>query len=214
MNKRKATLFGLSLVGSMLLLPANSEARDRRVGLDFGIQGRLGSVGLSLRTGRSRSFPGVARGCRDTLRHSYRYRLGVPARSVHHHHWVTHYERVWVPPTYRTVFSGYNACGHPIYRNICVRAGYYRQVRRGHRGCRAARSPRAGSWLARSVEHLDRSAELDHARPLVQVVGTEEDATLGIAVGVANLHRAVGRECSQRLHPPILSCFASSSSSS
>ena len=137
---KKATLFGLSFAGLMLLFPATSEAHDRRVGIDFGIRGRIGGINLSLRSGRGGSLQGVARGCRNTLHHSYRHRLGLPVRSVHRHHWVTRYERVWVPPVYRTVFAGYDACGRPSYRNLCVRAGYYRQAHRGYRcGCGASR---------------------------------------------------------------------------
>ena len=39
-----------------------------------------------------------------------------------------HVRRVWVAPVYREVIVGYNHCGHPVYRSICVREGYYRTV--------------------------------------------------------------------------------------
>jgi len=34
-------------------------------------------------------------------------------------------ERYWVPARYATVFAGYDHCGRPIYRTVCVSAGYW-----------------------------------------------------------------------------------------
>ena len=132
---KKALLFTLALGGSLLLVPSTSRAEpDLRI--DWGIRGRLGGI--------SGSFGRGGFGLRGSHHDHGRYRgsscRSAPVRRVrqthHRHHWVTHYERVWVAPVYRSIFSGYNSCGHPIYRRVCVRSGYYRQVRRGSRcGC-------------------------------------------------------------------------------
>ena len=127
---KKALLFALTLTGTCLLLPSISHATpDLRI--DFGIHGGLARVSGSFRRGgfglrRSRYDHGAARvSCRPTR-----------ARHVHRHHWVPRYERVWTPPVYRTIFAGYDVCGNPVYRRVCVRVGHYRQVRRGSRcGC-------------------------------------------------------------------------------
>ena len=34
-------------------------------------------------------------------------------------------ERYWVPARYATVFVGYDHCGQPMYRSVCVAAGYW-----------------------------------------------------------------------------------------
>src|SRR6185503_9245660 len=34
-------------------------------------------------------------------------------------------ERVWVPARYESRFAGYDHCGKPIYRSICVCEGYW-----------------------------------------------------------------------------------------
>ena len=34
-------------------------------------------------------------------------------------------ERVWVPARYESRFSGYDHCGKPIHRSVCVCEGYW-----------------------------------------------------------------------------------------
>jgi len=34
-------------------------------------------------------------------------------------------ERVWVPARYESRFEGYDPCGKPIYRQVCVSDGYW-----------------------------------------------------------------------------------------
>ena len=34
-------------------------------------------------------------------------------------------ERVWVPARYESRISGYDHCGKPIYRSVCVCEGYW-----------------------------------------------------------------------------------------
>jgi hypothetical protein len=36
-----------------------------------------------------------------------------------------HSERVWVPARYESRFAGYDHCGKPIYRSVCVCEGYW-----------------------------------------------------------------------------------------
>ncbi len=55
---------------------------------------------------------------------------------VHVHQYTPVYDRVWVQAQYDEVFVGYDHCGRPIYRTVCVRAGHYRSVLVGRRcGC-------------------------------------------------------------------------------
>ncbi len=48
------------------------------------------------------------------------------------HHRVEHHrrnrpqhrrERIWVPARYESRFSGYDRCGKPVYRSVCVAEG-------------------------------------------------------------------------------------------
>ena len=34
-------------------------------------------------------------------------------------------ERVWVPARYESRFSGYDHCGKPLYRSVCVSEGHW-----------------------------------------------------------------------------------------
>jgi hypothetical protein len=45
------------------------------------------------------------------------------------------YQSVWVPARYQQVFVGYDRCGAPIYRTVCVSGGHYEQVIVGYRTC-------------------------------------------------------------------------------
>ena len=71
-------------------------------------------------------------------RHDRQHRPHV--RPVHVCTPVPIYSQVWVPPVYQSVIVGYDWCGQPIFRTVCVRAGYHRQVIVGYRcsGCRLA----------------------------------------------------------------------------
>jgi len=125
---KKATLFGLALAGALLLFPATSQAAPG-FGFEFGFGGRHG--------GFRASFGGSHRHHGRIYRDSCR---PAPVRHVHAHSWAPYYENAWVPPVSRTVFAGYDHHGYPVYREVCVRAGYHRQVLRGHRcGCGAYR---------------------------------------------------------------------------
>jgi len=65
------------------------------------------------------------------------YRVVRPARMVHVHSQVPIYRQVWVAPRYETVFAGYNRCGFPIWRTVCVSPGHTESVFVGYRcdGC-------------------------------------------------------------------------------
>lgn len=66
------------------------------------------------------------------VRHVYRGHHGH--RHVHRHcSRVPVYSKVWVPPRYERVFTGYDHHGRPRYRTVCVSAGYYRKVVTGYR---------------------------------------------------------------------------------
>ena len=56
-------------------------------------------------------------------------------RRIHRHVHVRApvYVQQWVPPVHETVFVGRDHCGRPIYREVCVRRGYYRSVISGYR---------------------------------------------------------------------------------
>ncbi len=120
---RKALMFGLAIAGTSLLLPSTTEAAPAPgFDFDFGIHGRHGGLRIGIGGSRYRS-----RGCDKRVYRRHHH------RPVHRHHYRAHYERVWVPPVYRSVFVGYDSCGRARYRNVCVRNGYYRRVLRGHR---------------------------------------------------------------------------------
>ena len=101
------------------------------------------AVSSDWRHGRTHRYTGNR--CNQNNRSHYRrgHRYGrshgrIHGQYNHHrqacsHRWAVHYRKVWVPPVYRRVFSGYDHYGCPIYRRVCVRAGYYRKVRAGYR---------------------------------------------------------------------------------
>jgi hypothetical protein len=39
--------------------------------------------------------------------------------------WAPRAERVWVPARYESRIAGYDHCGKPIYRSVCVCEGYW-----------------------------------------------------------------------------------------
>jgi hypothetical protein len=124
--KTKTLLSGVALAALLLGSPSVARA-DHGFGFGFGFGGRHGGFHLSI-------------GHRGHHRHHRARFYGghcAPAPyvhvAVHEHHWVAYYENTWVPPVCSTVFSGYDACGNPIYREVCVRAGYYSPVLRGYR---------------------------------------------------------------------------------
>ena len=45
------------------------------------------------------------------------------------------YSTVWVPARYEQVFAGYDRCGRPVYRTVCVGVGHYERVITGYRTC-------------------------------------------------------------------------------
>lgn len=48
-----------------------------------------------------------------------------PNREVRRRPHAPRMERYWVAPRYETVFAGYDHCGRPTYRTVCVSAGYW-----------------------------------------------------------------------------------------
>jgi len=78
-----------------------------------------------------------ARGKRGKHNDGFRFEIRIGDRPKHHRrhhrHHVRHncscFQRVWVPPVYRTT---YDPCG--TRRTVMIRPGYYKTVRAGH-GC-------------------------------------------------------------------------------
>ncbi len=110
----KRALFAVPVVLGVLLFattPALAGHKHRGWGFNFGFGGHGGWM--------SASFGGP------------RYH-----EPIHVHQYAPVYDRVWVPAQYENVFTGYDHWGRPIFRTICVRAGYYRSVLVGRRcGC-------------------------------------------------------------------------------
>jgi hypothetical protein len=118
----KRTLAILSLLSlGAFAMPSTAHAGDWGVRVGFGPRG--GSVGVRYGNhGNYRNYNNYGghrrghhyRNRRHSYRHSYRH-----AR----HHYRSH--RVWIAPAYETIVVGYDHCGEPIYRRICVRRGYW-----------------------------------------------------------------------------------------
>jgi hypothetical protein len=54
-------------------------------------------------------------------------------RPVHVHCRVPVYQEIWIPAAYQTVVVGYDRCGRPIVRTVCVREGYWTRALVGYR---------------------------------------------------------------------------------
>ena len=55
-------------------------------------------------------------------------RQGQPRVEQHRRHRsfpAPHRTRIWVPARYETRFAGYDNCGRPIHRSVCVTAGHW-----------------------------------------------------------------------------------------
>lgn len=90
----------------------------------LGITGLAGAAGAEAQDLRS-------------YRHDRNDRRDRRSESRHRHHdhrYTRHHaprvERYWVAPRYERVFVGYDHCGQPMYRTVCVSAGYW-----GYRPC-------------------------------------------------------------------------------
>lgn len=59
----------------------------------------------------------------------------APMPVVHSHAFTVRSRRVWVDPVYNQQLTGYDFYGNPIYQTVCVRDGYWRNVRYNHCGC-------------------------------------------------------------------------------
>ena len=109
----KRALIVTALAGAIFVgFSAPAEAGHRKWGFHFGVD----SHGGSFQFGYNR-------------RHGHRWRR----YQRRHHHRHVHvrtpiYQKVWCEPAYREVFAGYDECGNPIYRSVCVSAGYYKSV--------------------------------------------------------------------------------------
>jgi hypothetical protein len=107
----------LAALGGLFFAVPQVEAHDR-----FGVQFGFGNGGFSVRGG-VRAYP---------RRH---YAPIVVAPPVHVHTRAPIYREVWVPAQYDTVIAGYDRCGRPVYRTVCVGAGHYESVFVGYRAC-------------------------------------------------------------------------------
>ena len=106
----------LAALGGLCLAAApQARAHDRGFGIQFGFG--LGGGHVQGRFGRRWAPPVFV------------------APPVHVHTRVPVYQQVWVPARFETVFRGYDFCGRPIYRTVCVRAGHYESVFVGYRPC-------------------------------------------------------------------------------
>jgi len=130
----------IALSGACLLFPATSYADGL---FHFGIS--FGSPDFRVNFSRTQRSWVPARTVvltppRRTLCTSHRIQRvhRTVHRTVHRHHWTSRASRVWVAPTYRTIFSGYDHCGRAIYRKFITRPGYYRTVFTDHCACGAS----------------------------------------------------------------------------
>jgi hypothetical protein len=120
---RRRLLLSAALAASVLGISSSTRADDWGVSFGFGTRG--GHVRVNYDRHHYRHGHGYGR-------HSYRVHDGL-SLSHHVHVRVPFYEQVWVPPVYETVFCGYDRCGRPRYRQVCVRAGFYRSELSGYR---------------------------------------------------------------------------------
>jgi len=113
---KRTTLAVTALLGTLLLAAPDALAGHKRSrwAFNFGLGGGGGFVQASL------GYP------------HYASRV-VVAPVVHVHHRIPIYHRVWVPARYEQVFVGYDRCGYPVYRTVCVSEGYYHSVVAGYR---------------------------------------------------------------------------------
>ena len=110
---KRGLVFGALLAATLLGSGSTALAGDRW-GFGFG----YGSGGFHVAGGYSRGYY-------PQPRRIYHH--------VHHHVRVPVYVQEWVPPVHETVCVGRDHCGRPIYRQVCVRRGYYRTVVSGYR---------------------------------------------------------------------------------
>ena len=130
----------LALSGAALLSPSTSHAGDRfYFGLSFGNPNFRVSLSNHRRVFTpSRPLVMTPR-VRTTCAPHRVQRVQRVHRVLHRHCWTARPSRVWVAPVHRTVFSGYEACGRAIYREIIIRPGYFRTVFTEHCSCGAHR---------------------------------------------------------------------------
>jgi len=107
----------LAALGGLFLAAPEAQARDR-----WNVQFGVGNGGFGVSGGFGR-YP---------RRHFAPVYVAPP---VHVHTRVPIYHWVWVPVRYDTVFAGYDFCGRPIYRTVCVSAGHYESTIVGYRPC-------------------------------------------------------------------------------
>ena len=87
----------------------------------------IGSDGFHVgaRFGRGRRvYQAPRRHVRPVVRHVVRH--------VHTRSCTPVYAKVWVPPRYERVVVGRDDCGRPIFRTVCVSAGYHTSVFKGY----------------------------------------------------------------------------------
>ena len=121
----KATCIAALTALGLFALPSEANADGLRVRLGFGdvhIGGHRGGVGVSFGKRHHRHHHRV----RGRYHRSHRVRHHVHVRAPIYH-------KVWIEPVYRRVLVGYDYNHCPVYRNVCVRAGYYRTEVIGYR---------------------------------------------------------------------------------
>lgn len=149
--KRMLLIGAIALTGSLVTLEeASAQGRRGQGRAEAGQRGqfRRGGDRVAVRGGVHVGHRGVSGGARvgfDLGRGSVNFGVNFGSHRGHrghyrrgpgyrHHHRravrvrVPVYEKIWVPPVYRTVCHGYDSCGRPIYRQVCIREGYYRTV--------------------------------------------------------------------------------------
>ena len=88
----------------------------------LGLTGLAGAVGADAQDVRK------YRNDRDDHKVERRHRdraHGRRNREARPRHESARVERYWVPARTESVFSGYDHCGKPIYRTVCVAAGHW-----------------------------------------------------------------------------------------
>ena len=113
---RKITILAGVLGASLLLSPTLlADHRSPRWGFSFGFGG------------------GYTPRISGHFGHRPRVRCEPPA---HVHHEIPVYNQIWIPARHESVIVGYDHCGRPLYRAVCVSPGHYETVIVGYRcGC-------------------------------------------------------------------------------
>ena len=114
--KRTLAILSLLTLGAFGM-PSTADAGDWNFRAGFGPRG--GSVGVRYDGRRRYKGSNYYRRGHGGRHHSGYDRPYRRARHAYRSH------RTWIAPVYRNTCVGYDRCGAPIYRPVCVRRGYW-----------------------------------------------------------------------------------------